>query len=50
MIRDPMLNQQALIMYRTYLFSFTINDIIDCEILSFDDWVVENKIFEENWI
>jgi hypothetical protein len=49
MIRDPMLTQQAIYMYRTYLLSFSMDDIIDCKILSFDDWVIKNKIFEEYW-
>jgi hypothetical protein len=50
MIRDPLLNKQALIMYKSYLLGFTIDELIDCKILSFYEWVKENKLFEDDWI
>lgn len=40
--------QQAFEMYRTYLLSFTEEDLTDYNILSFDEWVKENKILENN--
>lgn len=54
MIRDPLLKQQALNMYRVYLIrclTQSIDDAIDRrESLSFEEWVKREELFKDNWI
>lgn len=37
---DP--NKILKAMYKRYLLKFTLDDLIDCEVLSYEEWIKEN--------
>lgn len=51
MIPYSLLNKKdkdiALNMYKKYLLTFTMDDMIDSEVLAFDEWIKKSEIFKD---